>query len=145
MASSPIELIPKLSKLLVNIYHKLLEQFLCLNGIKTYRAIFSVTSLMSVLVSQCCDLTCLWIHLPGQISDIDISLSLVFSLSHTCPQTLSYDTYKGTAVSASSSFVHHFWHVQPGAGLTLSLGIDYLGTDRGNLDCQQLCHCENLY
>lgn len=99
--SSPTELNPKLSKLLVNIYHKLLEQFLYLNGIKTYRAIFPVTSLMSVLVSQCCDLT-LWIHLPEQIPDIDISLCLVFFLSHTSPQTLVCDTYRGTAVSGSS-------------------------------------------
>lgn len=102
MTSSPSEPISKLSKLLVNVYHKLLEQFLCLNGVKTYRAIFPVTSLMPVLVSQCCDLTCSWIHLPRQIWDIDISLSLVFSLSHTCPQTLAYDTHKGTAVSACS-------------------------------------------
>lgn len=100
--SSHRELILKPSKLLVNISHKLLEQFLCLNGIKTYRAILPVISLMPVLVSQWCDLTCSWIHLPGQIPGIDISLSLVFSLSHTCPQTLPYDTYKGTAGSASS-------------------------------------------
>lgn len=144
--SSHTELILKPSKLLVNISHKLLEQFLCLNGIKTYRAILPVISLMPVLVSQWCDLTCSWIHLPGQIPGIDISLSLVFFLSHTCPQTLPYDTYKGTAGSASSRLCAPLltWHVQPGAVLTLSLGIGYFRVDRENLSCQQLCHCGNL-